>query len=125
MNIDMDDIMLFSSQAVTNLMKECGHINTVEEVKENGKSLLAQTVQYLSQDMVNLTSRKCAVQMHLAVMISQARRLSVKLKEKDCIATVDILNNLYEDFIDHCQVFENFLMQPQNSVEFSSRTPKM
>ena len=124
MNIDLDDIMLFASQAVGDVMKEYGRLNNVEKVKDNGKFLLPKIVQYLTQDALHTTVRKCAVNMHLAVVISQARKLSTTT-EQDLQPIIHVLNDLHQNFIRHCQGYEEFLTQTQNSVNIPSRSLKM
>lgn len=124
MNIDLDDIMLFASQAVGDVMKEYGRLTNVEKVKDNGKFLLPKIVQYLTQDALHTTVRKCAVNMHLAVVISQARKLATT-NEQDLQPIINVLNDLHQNFIRHCQGYEEFLTQTQNSVNIPSRSLKM
>lgn len=124
MNIDLDDIMLFASQVVSDVMKEYGCLNNVEKVKDTGKFLLPKIVQYLTQDGTNTNVRKCAVNMQLAVLISQARKLSTT-NEQDLQPIINVLNDLHQNFIRHCQGYEEFLTQTQNSVDIPSRSLKM
>lgn len=124
MNIDSDEILLFSTQCASDIIKEYGILNDINALKHNATYLLSAISSYLSEDGADVVVRKCAVQWQSGLLISQARKIPLVSDEARRVAENNI-NHLHKNFIDQCRANEHLFVAARAKIEHSSRPLKM
>lgn len=122
MNIDSNDIMLYATQCVCEIMKDYGPISDLHGLKHNATFLLAAITAYLSEDTNDPVVRKCAVQWQAGLVISQARKIPLLASDAQKGA-LDTMNDLHKNFVDHCRTHEQLFVQTRIKIENTPSRP--
>lgn len=122
MNIDSNEILLFSTQCASDIVKEYGILNDINALKENATYLLSEISSYLSEDGADVVVRKCAVQWQSGLLISQARKIPLVSDDARKVAENNI-NHLHKNFIAQCRENEHLFVQTRNKIEHTSSRP--
>lgn len=124
MNIDSDEIMLFSSQCASEIVREYAMLSELNGLSTNLGFLTSEISEYLCKDNENAAVRKCAVTWQVGVLVAQARRVP-NLSGNIRAEAVEILNDLHKNFVSHCESHEKTLFHIQNTIQTPTRSMKM
>lgn len=124
MNLDLDEIMVFSSQCASEIVREYAMLCDLKGLPQNLGFLTSQITRYLCKDIENSAIRKCAVNWQVGILISQARKVA-SVSENARPEAIKVLNELHKNFVTHCEGYEATLFQIQNAAETPNRSMKM
>lgn len=110
MNIDVDDIMLFTSQSVSRLICEYAKQRHVKSLEENAKFLVEQITSYLSEDGAPLAVKKASVEFQVGVMVGVLYKITPIQNEQEYRAAFQSINQLHQNFVAYCKQNENLFV---------------